>query len=436
MSIVENILADVALPAFAPARQRFDSACLDDGGIRALLESRLLGEGLLDWVRPGWKVAVTAGSRGICRVAFITKTVTDLLARRGAKPYIVGCMGSHGGDAAGQRNILAHLGITGEYLGVPVLTSDKVVAAGTTPDGRIVFADASVAETDALVVVNRIKPHTAFHAPVESGLQKMLAVGLGKRHGAQACHVRGFDGMYDNVTRFARVIMERFNVALGVGIIENAYGEVADCAVMRGSEIAAREPALLERARALMPRLLIDKLDVLVVSEMGKDISGSGMDTNIIGRYPVPGMTGGPDIDKLAALALTDGSEGNAHGVGFADFISARLFRRIDMERTYPNCLTNKVAAPAKIPPVMPNDRCAVQAAVKICAQSAPEKIRAMWIRNTHALDRVYLSPALLPEAEKIAGLEVCGPPEAIAFDEMGTVDAAMWEQGSPKETV
>jgi hypothetical protein len=407
MSAIETILDPVELPEFFEARQVFDSACLGPEEIRDKIARIIAAEGISKTLNPGARVAITAGSRGISHIDIILAETAKQIKKYGARPYIVACMGSHGGNAAGQRRVLEDLGITEERVGAPVISSDDLVIAGRSADGKPVYVDRFAFESDAIVVVNRIKPHTAFRAPVESGLQKMLAIGLGKQKGADACHAKGFEGMYENVTGFASVILENLPVAFGIGILENAYGRVYDCAALPGRSIAALEPELLEKARTLMPKILFEEFDVLIVEEMGKDISGSGMDTNIIGRYPAPGITGGPRISKIAVLDLTAASEGNAHGAGFADFISRKLFDKIRMDAMYPNCLTNKVVPPAKIPPVMPNDIYTIKAAVKTCGVTDPSKIRAVWIKNTHDLERITISSALLSEARENIRIEV-----------------------------
>jgi hypothetical protein len=427
MSVIENILDPVELPEFFEARQIFDSTCLRPEDIREKIGRIIAADRISKTLRPGDRVAITAGSRGISHIDLILAETVRQITKHGARPYIVACMGSHGGNAAGQRKVLEDLGITEERVGAPVIASDDLVIAGHSADGRPVYVDKFTFESDALVVVNRVKPHTAFRAPVESGLQKMLAVGLGKQKGADACHVKGFEGMYENVTSFASVILEKLPVAFGIGVLENAYGRVYDCVALPGKEIAAKEPELLEKARALMPKILFEDFDVLIVDEMGKDISGSGMDTNVIGRYPTPEITGGPRISKIAVLDLTAASEGNAHGAGFADFISRKLFDKIRMDATYPNCLTNKVVPPAKIPPVMPSDLYAVKAALKTCGVPDPSAVRAVWIKNTHDLEKVLISSALVTEAIRNSEIEILSPCRPIAFSRTGVVDGNLW---------
>ncbi|TFG89755.1 MAG: DUF2088 domain-containing protein [Syntrophobacterales bacterium] len=429
MSIIEGILADIRLPAFARANQLFDTACLDEEAIRRKIIGISENESIFGTIKPGARVSITAGSRGITHMDVILRELVAQLKKRGARPYIVACMGSHGGNASGQKKILQNLGITEEQTGAQIISSDELIVVGHTSDGRSVYADKFAAESDAVIVVNRVKPHTAFRAPVESGLQKMLAIGLGKQKGADACHIRGFEGMYENVRDFSHVIVSHLPVAFGLGIIENAYGEVFDCVALAGPDIPVEEPKLLEMARALMPKLLFDDIDVLVVGEMGKDISGSGMDTNIIGRYPTSGMIGWPRIGKIVTLDLTDASEGHAHGMGFANFISRKLFDKIDMDKTYTNCLTNKVDAPAKIPPVMPNDLCAIKAAIKTCRTTDPEEIRAVLIKNTHDLERIYISKALAAEAASNAGVVLTGSAHDIGFSRNGDVPMSLWER-------
>ncbi|MCL6637432.1 MAG: nickel-dependent lactate racemase [Alicyclobacillus sp.] len=426
---IRRLLDPIPLPRGVRVRQRFDDTHLADP--QAALRAQLHQPGCLDAVQRGQRVAVAVGSRGIACLAELTKTLVDALVEVGALPFIVPSMGSHGGATAeGQKAVLARLGIDEAGMGVPVRSSMEVVEIGRLENGLPVYVDRLAAtEADAIVVINRVKPHTAFRGPVESGLQKMLAIGLGKQRGAEACHQLGFQHMATHVPQMAQMILARLPVVFGVAVIENAYDQVCRVAVVPAKEIPAREPALLEEARMRMPRLLFDPIDVLVIDYIGKNISGDGADPNITGRYPTPYAHGGPEVNKMVVLDLTDASEGNANGVGTADFTTQRLMDKADWTATYMNGLTSTVVAPTKIPTVLDNDRYAIQAAIKTCNILDYERCRLVRIRDTLHLGEVWISEALLPEALAHPAITVLDEVAPMRFDEAGWL-VRDWDEG------
>lgn len=344
---------------------------------------------------PGSRIGITVGSRGIDQIDGIVRGIVSFVREQRGEAFIVPCMGSHGFTAAGQELILNGLNVTERAVGARIVSRDELIQVGVSEDGGPVYMDRFLFECDGVIVLNRIKAHTAFHGKVESGLQKMMAVGMGKQAGAASCHRDGFTGMEQKIIGSAKVVQSTGKILFGVAVLENAGGKLCRLEAVPGEEIAHREPELLLEAKKLMPKIPFDQIDLLIVDEMGKDVSGSGMDTNVIGRYPTPGMAGGLQAEQLVVLSLTKASEGSGHGMGFADFISAKLFCALDLEKTYPNGLTNKTSAPAKIPPIMPNDRDAIRAAIHCCSREDPNLIRAVRIRNTHSLKDFYISPAL-----------------------------------------
>lgn len=371
-------------------------------------------------IKPGMKIGITAGSRGIDKLDQVMALVVQNIKGRGGIPFLVPCMGSHGVNAEGQVKVLEGIGITEALVGAPIISQEEVVELEASPGGRTAYMDRVLYESDGIIVVNRIKAHTAFHGPVESGLCKMMAVGMGKQKGAASCHYRGFTGMYETVKRTADTILATGKILFGIGLLENAYGQLCFLEAIPSGNIVKREPELLLRAKEYAPSLPFDSMDLLIVDEMGKDISGSGMDTNVIGRYPVPGMTGDLKIGQIVALSLTKASEGSGHGMGFADFVSARLAASLDLEKTYTNGLTNRTCGPAKMPPVMPNDRTAIQAAARSCFMEDISKIRAVRIKNTHDLERLCVSPTLLACAKR--HLKVLRGPFYLEFDTQGNL--------------
>jgi hypothetical protein len=415
---IASLLAGVPIPQTIRVRQRFDRPRLDDvaGELRRRIRATIAPDALR-----GRSVAVGVGSRGIHDLPLLVRTVVDELRAAGAEPFVVPSMGSHGGaTAAGQQGMLAHLGVTESSVAAPIRATMDTVELGRTADGLPVHLDAFAASADAIVVVNAIKPHVSFRGPHESGLMKMIAVGLGKQRGADVCHEHGIGRMSDLIVAMARVTLERAEIAFAVGVVENAYGEICELAVPRGSDIESVEPELLRRARELSPRLPFERLDVLVVDEIGKDVSGTGMDTNVIGRYHTAGLSGGPSVARIAVLDLTTASEGNANGIGLADFTTERAYRKLRFEQTYPNALTTTVPTSVKIPMVLGTDRLAIQAAIKTCGAPDKGRVRLVRIRNTKTLDEIQVSPALGDEVDRDPRLQREGGPSPMPFDDRG----------------
>jgi hypothetical protein len=280
--------------------------------------------------------------------------------------------------------------------------------------------DANAAAADGIVVVNRIKPHVCFRGPYESGLMKMITIGLGKQRGAENCHRLGFGSMAENIREIAETVIEKQNILFAVGIIENAYHQTYVLEVMGKHEIADREPDMLVLAKKLAPRLYFDQLDVLIMDEIGKDISGTGFDTSVVGRYHTPYISGGPDITRIGVLDLTERSHGNANGIGIVDFTTRRLFDKFIPEQTYPNSLTSTVPISVKIPMVLASDLLLIKAAIKTCQIPDFEQVRLVRFKNTIALDEIEISENLLTEAEQSDQMEVLSEPYLWAFDDAG----------------
>jgi len=418
--LLTRLLVDIPIPRVVKIRQRFDASELDDPIAEVRL--RLAGSPHLARIAPGQRVAVAVGSRGISRIDEITRAVIEELKRIGAHPFIVPCMGSHGGATAeGQKQVLAHLGIDEARMGVPVRSSMDVVLLDRLPNGLPVYADRIAAtEADAIVVINRIKPHTAFRGPIESGLMKMIAIGLGKQKGAEACHQLGFKHMAENVPAMARAMMAKLPIRFGVGIVENAYDRIARIEVVGPEEMEERERELLVEAKARMPKLLFPQLDVLVIDYIGKNISGDGFDPNVVGRYPTPYAHGGPEVNKIVVLDLTEETKGNANGVGTADFTTRRLVEKTDWEATYANGLTSTVCAPTKQATTLANDRDAIRAAIKTCNILDFRQCRLARIRDTLHLGEIEISEPLVPEAKRHPDIDIVSEPYEWTFDEEG----------------
>jgi hypothetical protein len=373
--------------------------------------------------RRGDRIAVAVGSRGIARLPEIVAAVVDEIKTCGATPFIVPAMGSHGGATAeGQRAVLAHLGITEEAVGAPIESSMETVVIGTTADeGAPVYLDRLAAAADGIVPVVRIKPHTAFRGPYESGVAKMLAIGLGKQTGAASTHARGFGVMDRMVPAMARVVLERAPVTMAVASLENARDEPFKLVVLPAGRILADEPALLDEARAAMPRLPFDRFDVLIIDRIGKNISGDGADPNVTGRYPTVDASGGPVVNKQVILDLDPASAVNANGLGTADYTTVRAVSKMSLADTYPNALTSTVPGAVKIPMMLPSDRAAFQAAILTCnAVGRPPRI--VRIENTLQLSTFWVSEALVADAEAEPAATVVDAAAPVRFDARGNL--------------
>jgi hypothetical protein len=376
-------------------------------------------------IKRGDRVAVGAGSRGIANIATIVRATVDHLKTLGAQPFVFPAMGSHGGATAeGQLSVLAHYGITEAGMGCPLRATMDVVQVGEAL-GLPVWLDRLAAEADWIGLVNRVKPHTDFKGTIESGLFKMLTIGLGKQKGAAQCHRANVQHGYETViTAVGREMLAKARIAFGLGVVENGYDETAKIQAFTPADLETGERALLKDARDWMMRLPFSPIDVLIVEEMGKNISGSGMDTNVIGRptNPFEQFPAEPKILWIVVLDLTGESYGNATGIGNADFTTRRLVDKIDMKATLINCLTACAPGGAKIPATFDTDREAIEAALDAIGLTPPERARVIRIKNTLVLGEVEVSAAFLPEIEKREDLTVVGDARQFGFDAAGTL--------------
>ncbi|MEW6545722.1 MAG: lactate racemase domain-containing protein [Bacillota bacterium] len=399
-------------PVVVPVRQDIPADRVDD--LERTLVEGLERAGVWRRIRPGLRVAITSGSRGFSYNVTVLRTVVAELKSRGAEPFIFPAMGSHGGSTAeGQERVLRDLGITPESVGAPIRSCMEVVQLGTTASGMPVFCDRLAYEADAIVLFNRVKPHTAFRGPVESGLVKMAVVGMGKRHGAEAAHRAGLSSQV--LLEGFQLVREKARLLCGIATVENFREEAAELQVLLPEEIPEREPLLLQKAWHYLPRLPFDQLDVLVVDRMGKDISGTGMDVNVIGIHRRIGGTGLPDIRTIVVLDLTPATHGNALGVGFADLVPRRLVDKIDFGVTYANVITTGFYGSGKVPVTLPTAREAVEVALR---PFEPDAVRLVRIRDTKHLDTLWVSQALLPEVEANPHLHVVGDPQPLDIEE------------------
>jgi len=406
----------LVLPDVYEIEQQFDATNV--AHIQKAVFSALDESGAAASLRPGARIAVTAGSRGIRNNVKMLRAAVDWLKVKGASPFIIGAMGSHGGGtAAGQKELLASLGVTEESVGCPVITSDDTTLVGTTSKGHKVFCDSIAFESDGIVLLNRVKPHTSFRGPIESGLCKMMTVGLGKARGATYVHMLGSLGMVEAIPSMAEVFLASGKVIAGVAVLENAFDETAEITGLNPGKILTTEPLLLEKARAMMPSLPADKIDVLVVGEMGKNFSGTGMDTNILGRFRLEELPDPetPKIKRVVVLNLSPESHGNATGSGLADVVTTRIAKEYDRKSSYLNCLTSTFLGRAALPPAMDNDWAAIGLAASGIVENTKD-LKLMMIRNTLRVDRVYVSGNALDQVKKRPWARVVGGPYEIKF--------------------
>jgi hypothetical protein len=369
----------------------------------SLLEQQFTQSGLRQNIKPGMRIALGVGSRGITNLKEIVKATLGVLTNAGARPFIVPAMGSHGGATAeGQIEMLAEYGVTSQSMGVPIEASMEVRKIGKAFDGLDVVFSVPAFAADGVVVLNRVKPHTDFRGTLGSGIQKMLVIGFGKQIGANNAHRAAAHLGYEVVLReFARIILDKAPIFCGIALVEDQHHQTAEIEVFRPENIVREEAGLFKKAQSLLARLPFDEVDLLIVDRIGKDISGSGMDTNVIGR-DITGYTSSlhsestvtPRVSRIFVRDLTPASNGNGIGIGMADFTTARLVKGLNLQYTYMNALTSLGVLPAKIPIYFDNDREAVEAALASLAAPHPEKVRVVRIADTLNLDRFLVSEA------------------------------------------
>jgi hypothetical protein len=413
----------VHLPQMFRLRQHFETTSLRDPA--AAVTAQLAAAPLRDRIAPGETVAIAVGSRGITDIASIVAAVVRHVFQLGAAPFLVPAMGSHGGGTAeGQRDTLLRLGIDPQQLQCPIRSSMQTRRLGETADGIPVHFDEHALAADHLIVVNRIKPHTRFAGKYQSGLLKMLMIGLGKREGASIYH-RGshsipFDRLIETV---APLIFRQRPVTLGVAILENALEQTAAIHLLAQEELLGREPELQREAQRQLAKLPFAECDLLIVDRIGKEISGTGMDTNVIGRKQSDKRAGPdeyPKVRQIYVRGLTAASHGNAAGIGLAEYCHARVLDQIDYDATRVNALTADHITAAAVPAHFPSDRTALEAAATQAGMRSGSQLRWLWIRDTLQLSEVLCSEALRGEAERRDDLQVLGPPSPLQFDAAG----------------
>ncbi len=389
----------------AKIRNHFADNSLND--ITGTLTNEL--KGLSGIIKSGSSIAIAVGSRGIDNLPKVVKAVVDFIKQEGGNPFIVPAMGSHGGATdEGQAEVLSGYGISELSMGVPVRSSMEVIEL---PNGGLhhkIYMDKNAYESDGVILINKIKPHTDFHSTYESGLVKMSVIGLGKEHGAEAIHHFGVHGLTELIPVSAKQILSTNKILAGIALIENAFDKTMMIKAIKAERIMSEEPKLLDIARANRPAFPVDQFDVLIIDRMGKNISGVGIDTNIIGRTKIFGQAepGFPKIKSIVVSDLTDESHGNATGVGLADIITRKLYEKIDFEITYKNISTSSFLERGKVPFIAENDFEAMLLALRNCGSPLLGKERIIRIKDTLNLNEMYVSEPILNELENNAQIE------------------------------
>jgi hypothetical protein len=430
---VRDLRCETSLPRMVPVRQHFDAPVVED--IDAAVGDALTP--FLEAIRPGWRVGITAGSRGITNIAKILRAAGEAVRAHGGTPFIIPAMGSHGGATAeGQVEVLHSYGITEETTCMAIVSSMEVRAIAHLGDaadpGPTVFMSETALAADGLIIIGRVKAHTDFRGPVESGLAKIMTIGLGKHRGAQTVHAFGTRGLaYWMPLAAQAMVRETGKVLVGLAILENAYDQTARLVGVAAEDIGvAGEATLLVEAKALMASLPFDDIDVLVVDEMGKNISGTGMDTNIIGRMMIRGVPefARPNVRIIVVRDLTNESHGNGAGIGLADVMTRRGAAKLDLRATYINGLTSGIGGAQRVqmPIIMPTDVDAICAGVLMCGRGDPENVRLVRIQNTLEVGTIEVSESLLDEVRANPRLDVIAEARSFDFDVDGNLQTAV----------
>lgn len=412
---------DIPLPRMARVRQNFHSQPIDDVGLA--VKQQIDRAEIAATIKPGAKIAIGVGSRGVANIAAATKAAVASIKNHGGEPFIFPAMGSHGGATVeGQTQVLANYGVTEEQVGAPVRATMDTVVVSHMANGTPIHMDRYAHEADGVVLINRVKPHTSFRGDIESGIVKMMTIGMGKINGATIYHSEhGMDRFAQALPEAATELMKHIPFLFGLGMVEDAYDNTAIIEAMTTDNLLEREKVLQARAKELMARLYFDDIDVLIIDRMGKEISGNGFDPNIAGRNS-RGVVGfdRPQVTKVVVLDLSDETHGNATGVGLVDVIPLNLFNRIDFEYTYANVITSAYLDGAMIPIVMKTEQDAIRLAIKTVPRVKPENARIVHIRDTLALSEIEVSESMFDEVHQHENMELIGDHTEMSFDSDG----------------
>ena len=419
MSVTVEGMENIALPRMMKIKQLYDRNRIDDleGCVEQQMESSLKDHGRF----AGKRVCITAGSRGIPHLDRIIKAVIGKLRQWGAEPFVIPAMGSHGGATAeGQKEMIATYNITEESMGVPVVSSMEVVQIGELKDGTPVYCDKIAFESDGIVVLNKVKPHTDFRGRHESGVAKMLAIGLANHKGASMFHMMGFPTFADRIPQVCEVFLKHAPVAFGVGIVQNAYDDISEIEVMEKENLLEKDAELLEIAKAKIAKFKMPSIDVLIIDEIGKNISGNGHDPNITGRSNSPGFEDVVDLKKLFVRSLNEETHHNGCGLSAADVTTRRCLNSVDFETTWINVVTATMLNGGKIPIYMENDRDALLLAIRTCNGIDFNKAKVVRIKDTLSMEYIEVSESYYDELKGNPEIEILSEPCDIRFDQNG----------------
>jgi len=418
MSFKVEGMEGIKVPTMVKIRQKYESDKIDD--IQGALNAELDKLGNKDDLK-GKRIAVTVGSRGIPDLDILVKTICDKLTEWGAKPFIIPAMGSHGGGTLeGQLEVINGYGITEEAMGVPILATMEVELVGAMPDGTPIYCDKNAYEADGIVIFNKVKPHTDFKGKHESGLLKMIAIGIAKHKGASWFHMQGFDTFAERIPIVAEEFLAKMNVVFGVGVVQNAYDEISEIEAMEKDKIVERDHAMLQIAKERLARLKFNDIDVLIVDKIGKNISGEGHDPNVTGRSFMPGFEEDFRTQKFFIRGLSEETHHNACGLGAADITTRRCLNSCDWESTWVNLGTNTMIDGGKIPVYLDNDKEALMLAIRTCRKIDYNEARIARIPDTLHLDEIEISVSLIPDILDRDDVEIISEPYEMPFDSEG----------------
>lgn len=421
MSGITHLVEQMKIPRFVRVKQYFPHNELSEQDIISLIAENFSKPEIKDKIKPGQRICITSGSRGVSNIALITKEIVKQVKTLGAEPFIIPAMGSHGGATAeGQRGILTSYGITEETMGCPIISSMETVKIGHADEIDVdVQIDKNAYEADGIIVLNRIKAHTGFKGKYESGLMKMMTVGLGKQAGAYVAHSAGDDAMPERLFAIGSEIIRKSNVILGVGLMENAFDKTYKIAFLQPEEIPVKEPELLNEAKAAMGKIFLDACDVLILEKIGKNYSGGGMDPNVVGRSRLPI---GIKSERMGIFELSEESHGNATGMGRADVGTMKFFHQISFDDTYPNAVTDHDSSVYKIPLIAENEKECIQTSMAICLNMDVNNPRIIILKNSLEIEDMLISEALIPEAKTREQLTITSEPFELEFDSEGNL--------------
>ncbi len=421
MSGITHLVEQMKIPRFVRVKQYFPHNELSEQDIISLIAENFSKPEIKDKIKPGQRICITSGSRGVSNIALITKEIVKQVKALGAEPFIIPAMGSHGGATAeGQRGILTSYGITEETMGCPIISSMETVKIGHADEIDVdVQIDKNAYEADGIIVLNRIKAHTGFKGKYESGLMKMMTVGLGKQAGAYVAHSAGDDAMPERLFAIGSEIIRKSNVILGVGLMENAFDKTYKIAFLQPEEIPVKEPELLNEAKAAMGKIFLDACDVLILEKIGKNYSGGGMDPNVVGRSRLPI---GIKSERMGIFELSEESHGNATGMGRADVGTMKFFHQISFDDTYPNAVTDHDSSVYKIPLIAENEKECIQTSMAICLNMDVNNPRIIILKNSLEIEDMLISEALIPEAKTREQLTITSEPFELEFDSEGNL--------------